>query len=255
MHGWRGRIGLIVPSSNSTNEPEFYANMPPGTTLHTARMYYETLSVEHQERMFEQGQEAAERLATTDVDVVAFGCTTGSLVTGNPGYALDLEDRLAEAGEAPAVATAAAVLRAFAALDLDSLVVHTPYPAEMNRREREFIEAADVDVLEIDGLGIRPGTEKGEIPPERVYRHVRGLDRPDADGVFVSCTNYRTFEVLERLERDLDKPVVSSNGALLWNTLAAAGVDDPPESLGALFEAAVPERSVLEDNATVAGSS
>lgn len=250
MHGWRARIGLIVPSSNSTNEPEFYGNLPAGTTLHTARMYYETLSVEHQERMFEQGQEAAERLATADVDVIAFGCTSGSLVTGEPQYAIDLEDRLAEVSGAPAVATAAAILRAFAALSLDSLVVHTPYPEEMNRRERAFIDAAGVDVLEIDGLGIRPGLEKGEIPPERVYRHVRELDHPTADGVFISCTNYRTFEVIERLERDLGKPVVSSNTALLWNALAAAAVDDSPESLGRLFEADVPELELSD--ATVA---
>ncbi|MFB6311322.1 MAG: maleate cis-trans isomerase [Salinirussus sp.] len=246
MHGWRARIGLIVPSSNSTNEPEFYQRLPSGTTLHTARMLYDTLSVEHQERMYEQGQEAAERLATTEVDVIAFGCTTGSLVTGEPTYALDLEERLAEAGDAPAVATAASILRAFTALELDSLVIHTPYPEEMNRRERDFIEAAGIDVLEIDGLGIRPGAEKGRINPEEVYRHVRDLDRSAADGVFVSCTNYRTFEILDRLERDLGKPVVSSNQALLWNTLAAAGIDDADVTLGRLFETAVPQLSLAE---------
>jgi maleate isomerase len=53
--------------------------------------------------------------------------------------------------------------------------------------------------------------------------------------VFVSCTNYRTFEVIERLEADLGKPVVTSNQATLWDALRTLGVDDDLP-LGRLFE-------------------
>jgi maleate isomerase len=241
MQGWRTRIGLIVPSANTTNEPEFVDYAPDGVTVHSSRMLHEETTVENMEAMSETGRKCAELLATANPDVLAFGCTTGSLVSGEPSYALEMEDSLAEVGGVPAVATAASILRAFEAMDMDSMVVHTPYPDALNEREHTFIEDAGFDVLALEGLGLKPTTDKGEIHPETVYRHARAIDDADADGVFVSCTNYRTFEVIEALEADLDKPVVTSNQALLWNVLSVAGVDAADIPLGSLFDRAVPE--------------
>ncbi|MFB6311153.1 MAG: aspartate/glutamate racemase family protein, partial [Salinirussus sp.] len=149
----------------------------------------------------------------------------------------------------PVVTTAGAVLRAFIALDIDSVAVHTPYPTQMNERETAFIEDAGVDVVDIDGLGLRSTTAKGEVTPESVYRHARAIDQSDADAIFVSCTNYRTFEVIERLEADLEKPVVTSNQATLWNTLAIGGVDDATVALGTLFEHAIPDLNIAVETA------
>jgi len=247
MQGWRTRIGLIVPSANTTNEPEFVDYVPDGVTVHASRMLHEETSVENMEAMFETGQRCAKLLATANPDVLAFGCTTGSLVSGEPKYALEMERELGDAGGVPAVATAAAILRAFEALSLDSMVVHTPYPDSLNERERTFIEDAGHEVLALEGLGIKPTTDKGNIHPESVYRHARSLDRADADGVFVSCTNYRTVEVIEALEADLDKPVVTSNQALLWNALSVAGVDASDIPLGSLFKHDVPSLDIELD--------
>lgn len=247
MNGWRCRIGLIVPSSNSVNEPEFDARVPPGVSAHTSRMHHTKTSVENQSAMAEKGRRCAELLSTVEPDVVAFGCTTGSLVTGEARYALEMEADLAAAAGVPVVVTAAAVLRAFAALDVDAVAVHTPYPEEMNEREAAFIEDAGVDVLGINGLGLSSTTAKGEVPPEKVYRHARATDESAADAVFISCTNYRTFEVVERLEADLGKPVVTSNQATLWNALSVGGVGDAAVELGRLFEHDVPELDVAPE--------
>ncbi len=241
MQGWRTRIGLIVPSANTTNEPEFVDYAPEGVTVHASRMLHEETSVENMEAMADTGKRCAELLATAHPDVLAFGCTTGSLVSGEPSYALEMEHELADVSGIPTVATAASILRAFEAMEMESMVVHTPYPDALNEREHTFIEDAGFDVLALEGLGIKPTTDKGDIHPEVVYRHARAIDRSDADGVFVSCTNYRTFEVIEALEADLDKPVVTSNQALLWNALDVAGVDASDVPLGSLFDHSVPE--------------
>jgi maleate isomerase len=247
MQGWRTRIGLIVPSANTTNEPEFVDFAPDGVTVHASRMLHEETTVENMEAMFDTSQRCAELLETANPDVLAFGCTTGSLVSGEPSYALEMERELADVGGVPAVATAASILRAFEAMEMDSMVVHTPYPDALNERERTFIEDAGFDVRALEGLGLKPTTDKGEIHPETVYRHARAIDRSDADGVFISCTNYRTFEVIEALEADLDKPVVTSNQALLWNALSVAGVDAADVPLGSLFERDVPDIDVAPD--------
>lgn len=235
MYGWRGRLGLIVPSSNTTNEPEFYRWLPEGVSLHTSRMRLEDATADTLERMADDVERCGDLLATADVDVVAYGCTTGSLVKG-PGYDEEIESRLAEIADAPAVATAASIKRAFDALDLSSIAITTPYIDDLNRREADFLDAAGYDVVAIDGLGIAPNTEIGAQRPETAYRKARDLDHEDADGIFISCTNYRTFEIIEALEADLEKPVVTSNQATLWDALRTMGVDRSGLALGTLFE-------------------
>lgn len=236
MYGWRGRLGLIIPSSNTTNEPEFYRHLPDGVSLHTARMYLRKSNAETLERMADEVDRCADLLATAEVDAVAYGCTTGSLVKG-PGYDERIEASIREDAGVPAVATAASIKRAFDALDLESLVITTPYITDLNRREERFLEEAGYDVVDIEGLGLEDNQAIGDQRPEVAYRRARGLDHDDdaVDGVFVSCTNYRTFEAIEQLEADIGKPVVTSNQATLWDALRTMGVDaDLP--LGRLFE-------------------
>jgi maleate isomerase len=241
MYGWRGRLGLVVPSSNTTNEPEFARYLPAGVSLHTARMRLSDTNAAELEAMADDVERCGDLLATADVDAVAYGCTTGSLVKG-PGYDEEIESRLRDRVGAPAVATAAAVKRAFDALGVESVAIATPYVSDLNEKEAEFLEAAGYDVTTIRGLGIEPNTGIGAQHPETAYREARKVDTPDADGVFVSCTNYRTFEVISALERDLGKPVVTSNQATLWNALHVMGVDtdDLALDLGQLFTEPLP---------------
>lgn len=234
MYGSRSRIGLIVPSSNTTNEPEFTSKLPEGISMCTSRMFLKDANAKKLEEMAADAERCAELLMTADVDIVAYGCTTGSLVKGQ-GYDEEIEARFTEVTGVPTVATAAAVKRAFEALDLQSLAITTPYIDDLNEREVEFFEAAGYEVADMTGLGIESNTEIGEQPSETAFEQAKDLAVSGADGVFISCTNYRTFEIIERLEAELDKPVVTSNQATLWNVLRELGVDDDV-GLGSLFE-------------------
>lgn len=237
MYGWRGRLGLIVPSSNTTNEPEFSAVLPPGLSLHTSRMFLEDTEADELESMADDVERCGELLATADVDVLAYGCTTGSLVKG-VGYDEEIEHRLEDATGIPAVATAASIKRAFDALDIDRLAIATPYEQELNDREQAFLKDAGYDVADIRGLRIRKNTEIGAQYPQTAYK--QGIDAFEAsdepvDGIFLSCTNYRTFDIIDQLERDIGVPVVTSNQATLWNALETIGVSTDDLELGTLF--------------------
>lgn len=233
MYGWRARLGLLVPSSNTTNEPEFAAALPDGVSLHTGRLPLEDVNADDLAAMAETATGAAEQLRHADVDVVAYGCTTGSLVKGR-GYAEELEATLADVAGAPAVVTALSVERALDAVGAESVAVVTPYIEDLNERERGFLEAGGFDVRSVAGRGIEPNLEIGQLSPEAAYRQARTAADRDADVVFVSCTNYRTFEVIEPLEADLGVPVVTSNQATLWDALRRTDVD-AGVGLGRLF--------------------
>ncbi|MDY6819616.1 MAG: maleate cis-trans isomerase [Halobacteriales archaeon] len=235
MYGWRGRIGLIVPSSNTTNEPEFRGVLPAGVSVHTARMHLEGTTADELAAMAENAATAADLLSTADVDVIAYGCTTGSLVHG-PGHDEEIEHEIEMETDIPTVATAASVKRAFEYLGLESIAIATPYIDELNEREREFLEAAGYTVTGIDGLDIEPNLGIGRRRPEIAYRRARAVDTGVADGIFISCTNFRTFEIIERLEADLGKPVVTSNQATLWDALRHIDIDHTDIELGRLFD-------------------
>lgn len=238
MYGWRARVGLIIPSSNTTNEPEFAGALPEGVSLHTARMYLTENEPDELETMAADVERCGELLATANVDVLAYGCTTGSLVKGS-GYDEEIERRLEETTGIVSVATAASIKRAFDALGVDRIAIATPYEQELDERERRFLEDAGYDVAEIRGLGIRMNTEVGAQPPMRSYRQASDLFKrlSDAvDAIFISCTNYRTFETIPLLEEDTGVPVVTSNQATLWDALRRANVSTTGLELGRLFE-------------------
>ncbi|SDR39797.1 maleate cis-trans isomerase family protein [Natronobacterium texcoconense] len=227
------RLGLIVPSSNTTAEPEFRAALPDSVTVHGARMSLESVTVDALDAMSDDVRRAAELLGHADVDAVAYACTTGSLLHG-PGFDAELEEEIEEVADAPAVATARSVVRALESLDVDRVAVRTPYTADLDEKERDFLEESGFEVASIDGRGIEANVEIGALTPEDAAEQVReGVDAEDVDAVFVSCTNYRSLAAVEELESDLGVPVVTSNGATLWDVARVTDLEvDRP---GALF--------------------
>lgn len=236
MYGWRNRIGLVVTSSDRTSEGEYYRHTPEGVSVHAARMLLENgvADAETLERMSSDVERCAKLLETTNVDVIAYSCTTGSLLKGQ-GFETEIERRIEDVAEVPAVATAASIKRAFDTLDMDSIAVATPYIEELNELEVDFLEDSGYEVHDIYGLGCQTDEEICAHHPEMAYQQARSMDCEDADGVFISCTGYRTFEIIEQLENDLGKPVVSSNQATLWDALQTIGINYSDIDLGSLF--------------------
>jgi maleate isomerase len=233
MTGPDGRLGVIVPSSNTAVERELPRRLPENVSLHASRMALESVTSEALDAMSTRAVECAELLSHADVDAVAYACTTGSLLHG-PGFDRELEEELSAAISGPAVATTLSVDRALETLGAERIAVCTPYNEELNEREREYFESAGYEIASIRGLGIEDNTEIGALTPENAYQQVRAtVGANEIDAVFVSCTNYRTLPAIEPLEKDLGLPVVTSNGATLWDLCRVVDIEcDGP---GALF--------------------
>jgi len=234
MYGWRGRIGLIVPSSNTTMEPEFWAMAPQGVSIHTARMKLSSVTVEELLEMEEEAGRAAELLATAGVDIIVYGCTTGSLVKG-PGHDKAIAERLERRTGIEAIATATAILEALNTLKARRIALATPYIDEVNEKEKIFLEAQGYKIVDLKALKIRRNTNIGRQPPEAAYRLARSLDTSSADAVFISCTNFPTLPIVEKLEKDLGIPVITSNTATMWLTLRKIGIREAITGYGKLF--------------------
>lgn len=218
MYGWRLRIGLMVPSSNTTMEPEFYRMAPGGVSIHTARMRFVEATPEALRKMADDALKAAKDLATAEPDVIIYGCTTGALV-GGVNWERELVKTLERETGVKIITTAFAVVEALKSLNVGKVAVATPYTDELNELEGAFLGEHGIEVTSIKGLGIVKNTEIGAKPSWVAYRLASEVFKPEADGVFISCTNFRTIEVIEKLESELGKPVVTSNQASMWSAL------------------------------------
>jgi maleate isomerase len=233
------RIGLIVPSLNVTIEPEFNAFAPAEISIHATRLLLPKGDKEHLAQMAEDTEAAANLLATARVNVIAYACTTGSLINGLT-WEKSLIKRMESRDRVPAVTTASAVIDALSKLHISKVAVGTPYVDEINTEEKKFLEKSGIEVTKIYGLGYVDGEALHKEPPETAVKLAKRVDSKEADGIFLSCTDLKTFTVLDSIEKTLGKPVVSSNSATLWKCLETMGWKGKESvTLGALFASPV----------------
>jgi maleate isomerase len=229
------RLGIIIPSSNTTVKIEFSSALHDAdVSVHYARVHLCDVTVEGLERMEAELEGAARLLKDAEVDAVAFACTSGSLIKGM-GYDDLLAKRISEAAGCPALTTSGAVVDTLKVLKVQELSLATPYLQEVTDREVSFLERNGFRVLNSQSLNLKENLKIGDLTPDDAQTLARTVDSNDADAVFISCTNFRTFEVLSDLERQLGKPVVSSNSATLWAALRLMKAESAV-SLGRLFD-------------------
>jgi maleate cis-trans isomerase len=232
------RIGMIIPSVNSMTEPQFNRYAPPGLSVHCARARVAGPWKRPLAAMAEEIAISARLLADVAPDLIVFHCTDTSMTQGPQGEGRIL-DIVRDATGIEAVATSRMVVEALRALGLCKLVLLSPYKS--NQAVIDYLHATGFRVLHDVALGLESG-EFANVSPAQWLDLARTHDRPDADGIFLSCTNTRQIEAIADIERALGKPVVNSNQAVLWGCLRRlkgklARVPAMPE-LGRLMQAA-----------------
>src|SRR5262249_50911768 len=178
-------------------------------------------------RMNSEIETGARYLATARVEVVAYGCTTGSFYRG-PGWDRAMLSMIRTAAEAPAVATSPAVVEALRGVGARRISVVTPYPEWNNQRLRPYFEEAGFEVLNVDGEPVAAASGNQGIndqEPESVVEFATRMCRPEADALLCSCTAWRSLEAADRIEQQLGKPVITSNQATIWAAFRAIGLE------------------------------
>jgi len=233
--GWRKKIGLLVVSTDLVCEPAFNKTVPLGVTIHTSRMTLREATPEALLEMTSHIERAAKEVASAKVDLIVFGCTSGSFLKGTKDWNCEITRRIQETSEIPAITTTTAVVEALKKLEINKVAVATPYIDAINMQERKYLENMGFKVVKIKGMKLTDPQKYQAISPLEVYQFARTVDMPEADGIFISCTAFRALEIAERLEEERGKPVVTSNSASIWYALRKVGVDDGIEGYGQLL--------------------
>lgn len=232
----RARAGLIIPSVNTYSEPQFNHFAPPGLGIHIARARVAGPWKRPLQQMKDEIASAAKLLSDCAPDVIVFHCTDTSMTQGPQGEGRIL-DIIREAAGVDAMATSRLVLDAIQALGIKKVVLLSPYKS--NRAVVDYLTAGGVAVAHDVALKLE-AHEFGSVTPQEWATLAIQNDRPDADGIFLSCTNTRQIEAIADIERELGKPVVNSNQAVLWGCVrrlrSALPLLAPMPQLGRLME-------------------
>jgi maleate isomerase len=250
------RIGLLLPSSNTVQEPEFCRVLPDGVTLHVARMGLSHVEADSTLRIVQEIEAESRKLADADVDVIVFAATAPSSRNGI-GYDRELIKRISAASGKPATTASTALLDALRFLSARRIVLGAPWSDAINATAAAFIAANGYEVLAQEALGHVRNLDIGCLDPQTAFDVGRKVNRPQADAVMLACGNWATFSIIERLERDLGKPVLTTNQVSLWRVLKILG-HGPLEGLGILLRehlgdegARVPHAAVPPDGVPV----
>ncbi|MBU7024238.1 MAG: aspartate/glutamate racemase family protein [Theionarchaea archaeon] len=200
-------LGLIVPSSNTVMEEELSRYV----IVHSTRIALKAVDETSLKNMNTEAKKAVQLLTDCNPAVIVYGCTSGSFIE-------DIKKSFA-ATTIPVITTSEAVVNALEALHAGTVSVGTPYIDAINQKEKDFLESHAFTVQDIKGLNLTDNTEIGK--QETAYELAKSLKK--ADAIFISCTNFRTFDVIQKLEDELGIPVISSNSASLWGALTGSG--------------------------------
>lgn len=242
MFGWRGRLGLLVPVDNAVIEPEYALTPVEGVSVHVTR-----LTTIERNQMPTNGIELSLLFRELGVDAIGYACAETSFLDSVDTNRW-LTDEVGGATGLPAVTATQAMLQALDALDARRVALASPYPPSSAAALEGFLERHGIDVvgrahrdLVTPREGVREWAVTNDQPPATAMQMARDADVADAHAVLVSATNLRTQPLVRSLERDLGKPVVTTNAALLWSLLRLIDVSEVPAELGSLATVGLPD--------------
>jgi len=230
----RRRIGLLLPSSNTTQESEFTRILPDGVTLHVARLPLRTVDPSSTARIVEDIEAESRKLADADVDAIVLAATAPSSRNGI-GYDQELIRRIETASGKRATTASTALIQALTTLDVKRLVIAAPWSDGVNVTTAAFIEASGFTVLAHQAMGHVSNLEIGLLEEQTTYDMGAAADRPDAQALMLACGNWLTMGIVGRLESTLGKPVLTTNQVSLWAVLRLAGYHAPVFGWGRLL--------------------
>jgi maleate cis-trans isomerase len=228
------RFGLLTPSSNTIQEPQFSAALPSDVSLHTGRVAYRDITPEEQMRCVLELETESRKLADAEVDCIVFAATAPTLAKGK-GYDRELIGRMEAASGKPATTAATAFVDALTLLGAKKIAIGAPWSKTMDQPMVEFMETSGFTVVHSEVVGFVASIELGRVGPQEAYALGRRTDRPDADAIIMPGGNWPSMHVAERLERELGKPVLANNAVSLWAGLRLMKRDDSIAGYGRLL--------------------
>ena len=230
------RVGLIALASDFTIEKDFINVIKDKKIdFFVSRIEcYNPLTKENLIKMSDKVTEVTKDiLPDQDLDCVVYGCTSGTIAAGHTS----IEKRVKAAKPMADVSTpSTAALIALKKLNVKKVSIFTPYSKKLNDDVIDYFESEGFEVTSNSYFDIQDDYDIGKVDQDYLYSVLSKIDLNGADALFVSCTALPVLEIIDKLEKKLNTVVLSSNQALIWDTLTKIKKNNSVEGFGKLFQ-------------------
>jgi len=230
-------IGLISPNLSEETLVDVYKIFPDGIRIEGRALKVGKYTDDEFHRAEQAFADLVRDLARAPLD---FLMVTGELFLSykGPGSDRQILDMVKKITPTPASTVLTAVTRGCQALGLKRVVMATPFPEDQDERLVRFLAHDGIEVVAFRGLGCPNADVIWELPPESGYDLATSLlrEHPDVDGVYMPCNKWRIVSLIDRIENESGKPVVTNTQAWVWEALRAMGMKNPIPGYGRLLK-------------------
>ena len=171
-------------------------------------------------------------LPDENIDCIVYGCTSGTIAAGYDS----IEKKVKAAKPNSKLTTpSSAAIKALKKLNAKNLSIFTPYSKNLNDEVINYFLKEGFNVVSNNYLDIAADYEIGKVDQEFLYKTLLNIDMKEADALFISCTALPVLNIIDKLEKKLNKPVLSSNQTLIWDSLESIGKNYNVIGFGKLF--------------------
>ncbi len=240
--GWRQKFAVLVPSTNTSVQPEFDAMRPVGVTNHISRIRIPNIPL-HSDADFQRlieliaaaQDEAVDSVMSCEPDRLVLGISAETFWDGLAA-SRTLKAQLEERTKLPVSMGSEACAAAFAALGIRRIAVVTPYQEIGDRNVHRFFEEAGYEVRRIKGLRCESPVKIAHVQEPELRAALQELDGDDIDGIIQVGTNLAMARLAAQAEVWLGRPVIAINTAIYWHALRASDIPDRIAGFGSLLE-------------------
>ena len=240
--GWRQKFAVLIPSTNTSVQPEFDAMRPAGVTNHISRIRIPNIALNDDadfQRLItliaDAQDEAVDAVMSCEPDRLVLGISAETFWDGLKA-SRDLKKHLEERTKLPVSMGSEACAAAFAALGMKRLGVVTPYQPVGDRNVQRFFEESGFEVRRIKGLKCESPVKIAHVSETELRDALIEVDGDDIDGIVQVGTNLAMARLAGSAEIWLKRPVIAINTAIYWHALRASGITDRMSGFGALLE-------------------
>ena len=230
------RIGLLALSTDLTIERDFQSichSLP--INLFVNRIHNENpLTKENLLKMYDQLESITEKILPGEkINTVAYGCTSGTIAIGEDKVKEKIQ--LAKPG-CHVTTPITSAIKAFNKMNVKKIAVFTPYPESVNKTISEYLIKKNINVMSFSTFNLDLDVDFARVDPKYLSEILTKLNINDANALFVSCTALPALEILDEVEKKINKPVFSSNQTLIWDTIRSVGYKSSVEGYGKLLK-------------------
>lgn len=230
------KVGLIALSTDQTIENDFQNicnNLPVDIFIN--RIHNKNPLTK--ENLLKMGDDLAsvtkKILPDEKLNTIAYGCTSGTIAIGEDS----VKEKILSAKPGSYVTTpVTSAIKAFQQMNIKKIALFTPYPDAVNKTILEYFTKKNIQVSSFASLNLNLDSEFANVDPNYILEISSQLETKNADALFISCTALPVLNILDKLEKKIQKPVLSSNQTLIWDTIRSIGYKSAIKGYGKLLE-------------------